>query len=173
MRSLLMLRRPDVGDEVVVRQAQAELVADGFEFAYGLGPEITWADFLRHLELLHEGTNPPEGFMPATYYLAEVDGEVVGSTSLRYQMNEYLTAFGGHIGYCVRPEFRRRGYAVEILRQQVRNAHEAGLTDVLVTCLDSNVASAAVIVRGGGVFEELRTRPDGAIFRRYWISTTL
>ena len=111
--------------------------------------------------------------MPATYYLAEVDGEVVGSTSLRYQMNEYLTAFGGHIGYCVRPEFRRRGYAVEILRQQVRNAHEAGLTDVLVTCLDSNVASAAVIERGGGVFEELRTRPDGAIFRRYWISTTL
>ena len=40
---------------------------------------------------------------------------------------------------------------------------------MLVTCDEDNVVSAAVIERGGGVLEDIRTDPDGTPKRRYWI----
>jgi predicted acetyltransferase len=166
--SPLTLRRPVLADEAVVRQAQIELEADGFVFAWELATDSSWADYLDRLNRLHDGVDLPDGVVRSTFYLAEVDGEVVGSTSIRYDLNEYLSEFGGHIGYCVRPSFRRQGYAATMLRMQIELARDARIDEILVTCLESNVASAAVIEACGGEYEHSRTRPDGAKFRRYW-----
>jgi len=155
-------------DEVVVRQAQSELQADGFDFAWELTTDGSWVAYLDRLDRLHDGVDLPEGVVKSTFYLAEVNGEIVGSTSIRFDLNEYLSEFGGHIGYCVRPAFRRQGYAAMMLRMQLELARDARIDDILVTCLESNVASAAVIERCGGEYECSRTRPDGATFRRYW-----
>ncbi|MCX6508635.1 MAG: GNAT family N-acetyltransferase [Actinobacteria bacterium] len=170
MSSALTLRRPVLADELVVRQAQSELEAEGFDFAWELGPEGSWPAYLDRLDRLHEGLNLPEGVMKSTFYLAEVHGEVVGSTSIRYELNQYLREFGGHIGYCVRPAFRRMGYATTMLQLQIEAARQSHIDEILVTCLETNVASAAVIERCGGAYEYSPTRPDGAIFRRYWFS---
>ncbi len=166
--SSLTLRRPILADEAVVRQAQLELQVDGFDFAWGLAADGLWAAYLERLDRLHDGVDLPDDVVKSTFYLAEVNGEVVGSTSIRYDLNEYLSEFGGHIGYCVRPTFRRQGYAATMLRLQIEVAREARIDNILVTCLESNVASAAVIERCGGEYEYSRTRPDGATFRRYW-----
>jgi predicted acetyltransferase len=47
----------------------------------------------------------------STFLLAEVDGDIVGRVSIRHELNAYLPSVGGHIGYAVRPAYRRRGYA--------------------------------------------------------------
>ena len=151
-----------------MRQSQIELESDGFVFAWGLTSDGSWSAYLDRLDRLHEGVNLPDGVVKSTFYLAEVDGEVVGSTSIRYDLNEYLSEFGGHIGYCVRPAFRRQGYATTMLRLQLDLARAAQIKDILVTCLETNSASAAVIESCGGEYEYSRTRPDGATFRRYW-----
>jgi len=166
--SSLTLRRPILADEAVVRQSQIELESDGFVFAWELTSDGSWSAYLDRLDRLHEGVNLPDGVVKSTFYLAEVDGEVVGSTSIRFDLNEYLSEFGGHIGYCVRPTFRRQGYATTMLRLQLDLARDAQIRDILVTCLETNAASAAVIESCGGEYEYSRTRPDGATFRRYW-----
>ena len=94
----------------------------------------------------------------------------MGRVSIRYTLNEALAEKGGHVGYGVRPAFRRRGFASEILRQSVARIRAAGTERILVVCDDDNMGSATVIERCGGVLESVVTPGDGsAPFRRYWI----
>jgi predicted acetyltransferase len=77
---------------------------------------------------------------------------------------------GGHIGYGVLAQYRRRGYATEILRQSLVVARSVGVGRVLVTCDDDNVGSAAVIEAIGGRLENVvDAAPGKAPKRRYWI----
>lgn len=77
---------------------------------------------------------------------------------------------GGHIGYAVLPQHRRRGYATEILRQSIVVARSEGIDEVLVTCDVHNVGSRAVIERCGGAFDEVVYDPKEKVDkRRYWI----
>jgi predicted acetyltransferase len=54
------------------------------------------------------------------------------------------------------------------LREVLKQARGLGLTRVLVTCDDANVASAATIEKNGGVLEDVRDTELGRT-RRYWI----
>ena len=89
--------------------------------------------------------------------------------SIRYELNDFLAAYGGHIGYAVRPAYRRRGFASEILRQALIIIRAHGVDRVLVTCDEDNLGSAKAIERQGGVLEDTRVDPDGIRKRRYWI----
>ncbi|MGH9210562.1 MAG: GNAT family N-acetyltransferase [Acidimicrobiales bacterium] len=83
---------------------------------------------------------------------------------------EFLSREGGHIGFGVLAEHRRRGHATEILRQSLVVARAVGIDRVLVTCDDDNVGSATVIERCGGVLtDRLDMGPDLAPLRHYWI----
>lgn len=101
--------------------------------------------------------------------VADVDGVVVGRSSLRFELNEFLRTLGGHIGYAVRPQFRGRGYATEILRQSVQLLRAHGVSPILVTCDDDNPASARVIEANGGVLESTVPGLADVPRRRYWV----
>jgi predicted acetyltransferase len=107
--------------------------------------------------------------VPTTFLVADVAGRIVGRASIRHELNERLFIEGGHIGYAVLQEHRRRGYATEILRQSLVVAQALGVKRVLVTCDDDNLGSATVIERCGGRFDSLSTAEDGHAVRRYWI----
>jgi predicted acetyltransferase len=162
------LRSPTLDDESQVAQAQVELAADDFEFVFQR-PGQSWESYLADVETQRLGINIPPGRVAATFLLAEVGSDIVGRVSIRHELDEYLASVGGHIGYAVRPAYRRRGYAGMILRQSLLIAGSLGLRRVLLTCDDSNLASMRTIESSGGIFENLVARAGHAPRRRYWI----
>ncbi len=164
----MKLRPLTLADETQALQAHSELAADNFEFLLGYTDGMAWPDYLQILDNLLTGTNLPEDKVPATFLIAENNGELVGRTSIRHELNDFLFSVGGHIGYGVRPNYRRQGFATEILKQSLTYINQLGITDVLVTCLDDNVGSFEVIQSQGGILEN-KVEYEGALWRRYWI----
>jgi predicted acetyltransferase len=169
----VLLRAPRPSDEEVARAAQAALAADGFDF--GLWPDgEPWLAYLDRLGREHRGEDLPPGRVPMTFLYAEVDGRVVGRTSIRHTLTATLTAVGGHVGYAVLPGERGRGYATAILRASIAHLRERGVGPFLVTCREDNPASLAVIRHAGGRLDEAwpASGPhgtDAAPTLRFWI----
>lgn len=145
------------------------MAAEGHDFALGLDDSSSWDEYVDALHHARQGIGLQPGHVPATFLVADVDGVIVGRVSIRHELNDFLAHEGGHIGYGVLPEHRRRGYATEMLRHALILAREMGIGRVLVTCDDDNVASARVIERCGGVLENVVDATDGVAKRRYWI----
>jgi predicted acetyltransferase len=162
----LRLRLPTASDEAEVLAAQRELAADDFTFAF-LQPGQLFDEYLQMIDDQRHGRELGD-FVAATWLLADVDGAVVGRSSIRFELNDHLLVQGGHIGYAVRPPYRRRGHATEILRQSVVVARASGVGRVLVTCDDDNLGSRKAIEANGGVLENV-VDIDGVPLRRYWI----
>lgn len=187
----LTLRLPIYSDEARVRELNTMCSTERFDFLAGAGElssqagsdgtaNSDWTGFLDSVRQQHEGTDLPAGWLPADFLLAEINDReagwstnptVIGRASIRYGLTENLLNYDGHIGYAVAPEFRRHGYATEILRQSLGLLANQGIHRVLVTCDDDNAGSAAVIEANGGILEDLRFKPgDGIPKRRYWIT---
>ena len=164
---VLELRRIRADDEAEVRAAQEAMEADNYPFAFSFEQFPIWADHLARLDALSRGT--VEGWVREDLLVADVEGVIVGRVSIRYDLDDFLAHEGGHIGYCVLPVHRRRGYASEMLRQSVELLQADGVERVLITCDDDNVASACVIERNGGVYESTVDGRRGVLKRRYWI----
>jgi predicted acetyltransferase len=135
------------------------------------GDATDFKNFIDIVNQYSEGLDLPAGSVQDTFLIAEVDGEVVGRISIRHSLNDFLFNYGGHIGYMVRPAFRRRGYASEMFRQALLIATDLGINMVLITCNDDNHGSIKVIEKHGGVLEN-KVDEDGYLLRRYWINNS-
>lgn len=133
---------------------------------------MPFRDYLQTLKDQQRGVNVSPTFVPATFLFAFVGPRIVGRISIRHSLNAALEQVGGHIGYVVVPEFRRRGYATEILRQGLHIiSARHGVRRVLVTCDDDNIGSISTIEKNGGVLESvLRSAEFPRPKRRYWIT---
>jgi predicted acetyltransferase len=171
MESVLTLRRPGEDEEEEFLRAHR---ATSPEFPAFVHYYEEGMPFRRYLEVLADqerGVNLPPGRVPTTFLFAFAQNRIVGRTSIRHRLNDFLARVGGHIGYAVVPEFRRRGYATAILRMSLQIAREKhGIRRILVTCDDDNIASIRTIEKNGGVLENVIEGPDlPKPKRRYWI----
>ena len=167
---MLRLRPLRLGDETEFIAAHRAMEADDFEFGLGYSPGASWAEYVERVAKQRCGIDLGPGLVAATFLVAEVGGEIVGRTSIRHELTEYLARVGGHIGYGVLAAHRRRGYATEILRQSLVIARAVGVERALVTCDEGNIGSARAIERCGGVYESSVDTGDGTPpKRRYWI----
>lgn len=167
--SNLRLRPPIESDAVAFAAAHEALRQEDFEFGPGFDPSVPFADFIESMADARHGRNLLKGRVAESFLLGIVDDSIVGRVSVRFALNEFLSAFGGHIGYAVLPEYRRRGLATDMLSQALVIARAEGVDRVLVTCNDDNVGSAKTIERNSGVLGNRVPRPGGGLTRRYWI----
>ncbi|MDM7887789.1 GNAT family N-acetyltransferase [Curtobacterium sp. RHCJP20] len=123
-------------------------------------------------QLLAEETVPASpGHVTCTYRWIVEGDEYLGSIALRHELNDFLRAYGGHVGYGVRPSARGRGLASAALAQVVELAAERGLPEVMLTCDATNPASRRVIEHAGGRYERSVVDPDGHTLLHHWIRT--
>lgn len=166
---MLRLRPPRPDDEDAVRLAHTQEMGE-FGFTLNFDVDEPFVDWVDRCERYARGIDVPDHLVPAAFLLAEVDGEVVGRSSIRFELNDFLERQGGHIGYGVRPQFRGKGYATEMLRQSLVIARSRGVDDVLIFCDDDNIGSRTVIERCGGEFQRLVHLDDEPMpMRRYLI----
>jgi len=116
------------------------------------------------------GRNLPDGFVPATQYIAirKSDNKLVGMFQIRHSLTPFLERIGGHIGYSVAPDERRKGYATQMLLLGLAECKKLGIERVRISCVKENIASAGVIKKCGGEFDG-EAEHEGKVFERYWV----
>jgi predicted acetyltransferase len=171
MPDTLILRRPTLDEEDELLRAHRATSTEVPTFLHYYCDGMPLAQYLDVLGDQERGINLAPGHVPETLLFAFMGPRIVGRVTIRHALNDVLSRRGGHIGYVLAPEFRRQGYATEILRQAVRLAHERlGLDRVLVTCDDDNIGSIRAIEKNGGCLDTIISGPDlGKPKRRYWI----
>ncbi len=110
------------------------------------------ADFVDRL--LRSDSSPDPGLVAETMYWAAENNKVVGRIALRHELNENLKAFGGHIGYEVRPSARRRGIATKMLQMLLETPKAKEIGKLLLTCAPDNIGSNRTIIANGGMLEK-------------------
>ncbi|MEO8900153.1 MAG: GNAT family N-acetyltransferase [Polyangiaceae bacterium] len=172
-RGKLALRFPNEDEEHEFLSAHRATSPDVPYFLHYYERGMPFRRFLEVLSEQQRGINLPPNHVPSTFLFAYLDMRIVGRVSIRHSLNEFLQRVGGHIGYVVVPEFRRRGVATEMLAQALLLAREKlGIQRVLVTCDDDNIGSIRTIEKNGGMLENVTTGPDlEKPKRRYWIET--
>ena len=163
---MLELRRPTLSDEETVLDMMAEFEATGSRSDGGFWDKehFNYEDWLASNADAEMGIGIPDGWVPAIQLVSFVDSRAVGFLHLRLALNANLLEKGGHIGYCIRPSERKKGYAKEQLRQGLELAVQKNLSRVLVTCDSTNQASKRTILACGGVLEDIRQGTE-----RYWL----
>jgi predicted acetyltransferase len=133
----------------------------------------TEADFSAWVARLADEANAAvpcaEGRVHADYWWIAEEQRYLGCITLRHALNDFLLRAGGHVGYGLRPSARGRGLARWALRMIFPRAQQLGIDRLLVTCDDSNTASARTIENAGGMLEDVRQTELG-LTRRYWIT---
>lgn len=126
-----------------------------------------FADTLARLARMEN--DPPAPLVPAATLFLEDNGALLGAVDVRFALNEHLLAFGGHIGYGVRPSARGHGYASLMVRLCFPLLREKGIDRALITCDNNNPASARTIERLGGEMENMALEDGRMWVRRYWV----
>ena len=103
--------------------------------------------------------------------IRENDRRIVGTANVRWDLNENMLRFGGHIGYGIRPSERRKGYNKINLYLALKEAQKVGLHRVMIDCAVSNIASDKTIQALGGILERCEKDPsDDEMTNVYWIN---
>lgn len=139
-------------------------------FTFEWKPGVSFKDHLEQLRKSSAGEGLPESIVPSTMLYGFVDGGIVGRVNVRHELNDNLRKRGGHIGYYVASDHRRKGYALEMVKQSLPLIQELGVQEILVTCASDNIPSWKIIERIGGTLEKetFDERADEMI-RHYWV----
>lgn len=173
--SLLTLRPLCVADERSFRHAVNEFreKEPKWLFAFHFEETTDFAKYVRRLDCWTKGHKLPEGFVPKTFLVGVVRNTLISRVSIRHELNDYLSKYGGHAGYGVVPTQRNRGYASQMLRLTLPIAAKLGIPRLLVTCDADNLASQRVIEKTGGKLENVLAELGKMVpKKRFWIETT-
>jgi len=106
---------------------------------------------------------PEKGRVPEYKFEMRTNEVKAGNISLRTELTEQLSHYGGHIGYEVEPEFRGSHFSARSCRLLFKLARTHGIEQLLITCAPDNIASRKTIESIGGRLETIdrATTEDG------------
>jgi len=167
----MILRELELTDEQAFYKMLDDWDGDsGLSIAFSL---LEDSSFLSYLSFLNESKKNDqisnEGAVPSSSLFAFIDNEIVGKVNVRHRLNTSLEIAGGHLGFGVLPLKRGLGYATEMLRLSLEYCRSLGLKRVLLTCDETNIPSRNVILKNGGVLEDLPKFNNSGAKLRYWI----
>ena len=173
MPETIVLRLPRLDEEGELLRAHRATTPEVPYFLHYYEEGMPLARYLEVLAERERGLNLPPGHVPSTFLFVFKEDRIIGRVAIRHRLNDLLLRVGGHIGYVIVPEFRRRGHATTSLRLALDFARDRlGHARVLVTCDDDNIGSIKTIENNGGVLEEVVSGSDlDKPKRRYWIET--
>ncbi|MGO2618799.1 GNAT family N-acetyltransferase [Glutamicibacter ardleyensis] len=170
----LLIRELSQADEQQALAAHHALLDDDFDFLPTWSARQSWSGYVQRMSEGRSGEFIPEGWVRSGLFVGVHEGKLVGRISVRYELNDFLSEVGGHLGYGVVPEFRGQGFATQLCEFALTELRFHGVRSALVTCDEQNVASQATIIACGGQADENRPtvhETGGNTKLRYWIST--
>ena len=96
--------------------------------------------------------------LPFYYYDIYIDETVVGKISIRIG-NNYHSYYNGHIGYEIDKEYRGSNYAYKACKLVLQVAKAHGMSELILTCDESNIASYKTIEKLGAELIEIVKPP--------------
>lgn len=167
----MKLLRPSMEYKQQVLDYKAEFIKNGDDLA-GTSYLREYDDYEEWMKFVldNEKESTKHTEVTAVVFLAirEEDNKLVGMINIRYTLNDYLFNYGGHIGYSVSKNERRKGYAKEMLKMALEECRKSKMNKVLITCDADNIASAKTIKSCGGILEN-EVSENGRMTQRYWI----
>lgn len=145
-----------------------DLLQETVEEGWGLLDSMASEEFKKYLKDKYNedlGVDLKNGRVPQTTYWLYVDKIPCGMIVVRREINEPLLKRGGHIGYYIKKDCRRKGYGKKMLSLCLDLLREEEMKKVLITCDINNIGSQNIIEGNGGVLENII---DGS--KRYWIT---
>jgi len=131
---------------------------------------LEWLDNIKRNQN-HETVRADWVVSDTFFVIRKSDKKIIGIIDIRHNLgNTFLSAYGGHIGYSVRPRERKSGYATYMLGQGLKYAKNLGLLRVMLGCYADNLASRKTIEKYGGVLTEEKTYIDGKPMLIYWVT---
>ena len=174
----IILKKPTIEYADDIMQLRQEIIdandPDAFAGCGNLEECKTAQEWIDRITMMENPETCPEGRVSSNIFIAVriSDNKIVGVIDLRHHLgNPVLREWGGHFGYIVRPGDRGKGYAKEMVRQNLINCKELGLHKVMIACNRNNVASEKTILANGGVFEK-EVLVDGEYTTRCWVTIT-
>ncbi|MBC7713270.1 MAG: GNAT family N-acetyltransferase [Rhizobacter sp.] len=169
----IILRPLHAGDEKAFMDGLelfSDMDGDWYSFIWELG--IKFETHLQTLDDRFHGRNLAPGLVPDSMLYAFLNGKIIGRSSIRHDLNDYLRKVGGHIGYAVATPYRMKGIATEILKQSLIYCKDVLKLDrVLVTCDENNEGSIKTILKNGGEYQDKVLAKSETIYtNRYWIN---
>ncbi len=166
--------------DIAYAHSYADALAEGLGETAATQYEIDWIredfpDWLRAENdmtrriVLADGSEVAR--VPFTTFWLVAGQDFIGRINIRHTLNAGLEQQGGHIGYAIRAGARGKGYGQMILQLALPHAKKIGLSKALLTCDDTNAASARIIEKAGGKLQDTITVQGAAVpVRRYWLT---
>src|SRR3984893_19082394 len=91
---VLRLRPLRLDDETAFRAGHRVMAADEFTFGLGLEPGMPWSAYLKALDEQRAGVSLPPSWVPGTFLVADVAGEIVRRASIRHALHDFIEPEG-------------------------------------------------------------------------------
>jgi predicted acetyltransferase len=169
---MLELRELTDKDEAAFFEGLKE--ADGEDlswYSFSWKPGMPYQDMMKILKNEAAGIDLEPGRVPHSMLYAFLNGKIIGRVSVRHELNDHLRKRGGNIGYWVAKNYRKLGYATEMLRRGLEFCKLKNISPIMISCADDNVYSWKIIERYGAKLEDKVWDDEGKkLIRRYWLN---